>query len=98
LYGNNNFSFTKPKKKFHFSNLLYVIYIFFFNLIIKLGSNKKKLIIIDNNKSKKIKTLKDNIVFYPNTNLRYLNIFKDDLKLREKFINELKKKPIHYKR
>ena len=98
LYGNNNFSFTKPKKKFHFSNLLYVIYIFFFNFIIKLGSNKKKLIIIDNNKSKKIKTLKDNIVFYPNTNLRYLNIFKDDLKLREKFINELKKKPIYYKK
>jgi putative transferase (TIGR04331 family) len=96
LYDNNNFSLTKLKKEFRFSNLFFIFYIFFFNLLNKLSLNNNKLVVIDNNKSKKIKTLKDKIVFFPYTNLRYLNIFNDDFKLREKFIKNLKKKPIKH--
>ena len=98
LYGNKKFSLTKPKKEFHLSNLIFAIYTSFFNLINKFCLNENKLIVIDNNKSKKIKTLKDNIVFYPYTNLRYLNVFKDDFKLREQLIKNLCNKSFKYKK
>ena len=97
LYGNKKFSLTKPKKEFHLSNLIFAIYTSFFNLINKFCLNENKLIVIDNNKSKKIKTLKDNIVFYPYTNLRYLNVFKDDFKLREQLIKNYVKKHLSTK-
>lgn len=98
LYGNNNFSLTKPKKEFHLSNLILAAYTSFFNLIYKLRSNENKLFVIDNNKSKKIKNVKDNFVFYPYTNLRYLNPFKDNFKLREQLIKNLGQKPFKYKK
>lgn len=98
LYENNNLSLINSKKKFYFSNFFYIFYIFFFNLLNKLSLNNNKLIIVDNKKHDKTMLLEEKNVYLPYTNLRNINFFKSNLELREKYIENLGKKSIRFKK